>query len=150
MRPPECVVEFRKLVAEAIPSAFHSSFSFTVTRDKEIKSAYVILGENEAIDPEGIYYTTRDMSARIAAVHSPEWFRRLPSLRHLKLRIPNGTKSPLELEMERTEVEYHYNISFDLLAQPEYQELWEGYYLPGWDVADERRKFVERFSIANN
>lgn len=145
---PASVVHFQRVVAENIPRPFHRAGTFTVEED--VVSAYVILGEAESVDPDGIYFTTRDMAARIAAVHTPQWFRLLPSLRHLKLRIPNGTDTPLELEMTRTEVEYHYNISFDLLAQPEYRELWEDYYLPGWDVADERKRFVERFRVQNS
>ena len=134
-------------IRTAIAETIRPRYVREIVVEDEMERVSVLLGEDPDDHGAYNYFRSPEVALHVATLHTPEWFRRLPDLRTLHVRIPDGNGSTLTFEIDRTALEYHYNISFELLAQPEYEELWRVYHLPGWDTADERKRFVERFCV---
>ncbi len=128
----------KETVGRSIPSVLIESV------EVDGPTMHVVLRENQSIPAYTDYYDIADQRNRIIAIESVRWFRDLPAMQTLHLKLP-GPKGTEEYTLDREKVAEFYSISLRSLAEHPDEKYWRENFLVRWDNDRDRGNFANAF-----
>lgn len=88
------------------------------------------------------YFESGDKGNKVLAIESGRLFRDVPSLKRLKLKIPNDGAIRV-LDISRSDIEQYYGVDFGAMnGDP---NAWRTDFIQRYDTKQSRAEFVKRF-----